>query len=126
MDSAEAAELIADPGTMPLGGPNPLESEVHGPFGLESTAPAIQPLSETEDAADQNITRLLQKVAAPSLAELERMINELQQARAYLASEGERIEREAERYVQLSQTTLGSVKVISDAVCEWRKAGHPV
>jgi hypothetical protein len=54
------------------------------------------------------------------------VISELQQARAYLDSEGERIERETQRYLQLSQTTVESVKIISDAVSEWRKAGHPV
>ena len=54
------------------------------------------------------------------------MIGELQQAKGYLQSEGERIEREAVGYVQLSQTALESVKIISETVGEWRKAGHPV
>jgi uncharacterized protein (DUF3084 family) len=103
-----------------------MEPAVRDPFGLESITSTIQSLSETKDLADQSIAELIKEVAAPSLAELERMIRELQEARAYLDSEGQRVEREAQRYVQLSETTLESVKVISGAVSEWRKAGHPV
>jgi hypothetical protein len=71
-------------------------------------------------------TSLIQKIAATSVEELNRLIGELQQAKAYLQSEGERIERETVGYVQLSQTALESVKIISETVGEWRKAGHPV
>jgi hypothetical protein len=71
-------------------------------------------------------TSLIQKIAATSVEELDRLIGELQQAKAYLQSEGERIERETVGYVQLSQTALESVKIISETVGEWRKAGHPV
>jgi hypothetical protein len=71
-------------------------------------------------------TSLIQKIAATSVEELDRLIGELQQAKAYLQSEGERIERETTGYVQLSQTALESVKIISETVGEWRKAGHPV
>jgi uncharacterized protein (DUF3084 family) len=126
MDSAQGAELIEYPGTTPVGEATPMEPAVRDPFGLESITSTIQSLSETKDLADQSIAELIKEVAAPSLAELERMIRELQEARAYLDSEGQRVEREAQRYVQLSETTLESVKVISGAVSEWRKAGHPV
>jgi hypothetical protein len=68
----------------------------------------------------------IQKIAATPIEELERLIGELQEARTYLQAEGERIEREAVGYVQLSQTALESVKIISETVSEWRKAGHPV
>jgi hypothetical protein len=97
------------------------------PFGLESIRPTKQPSNETEaDVPNQEITQLIKQVVSPSTVEWERVISELQQARAYLDSEGERIERETQRYLQLSQTTVESGKIISDAVSEWRKAGHPV
>jgi hypothetical protein len=75
---------------------------------------------------DDKCTSLIQKIAATSVEELDRLIGELQQAKAYLQSEGERIERETVGYVQLGQTALESVKIISETVGEWRKAGHPV
>jgi hypothetical protein len=73
-----------------------------------------------------NVASLVQKITAKSIVELERLIGELQQARDHLQREGERIEREAAGYVALSQTALESVKIISETVGEWRKAGHPV
>jgi len=72
------------------------------------------------------IVPLIQKIVAPSIAEFERMIAELQEARTYLRSEGDRIQREAARYIELSQTATETVKIISGAVGEWRIAGYPV
>jgi hypothetical protein len=125
MDSAELGKVVECTATTPLAEATLIEGEIPDPFGLESIRPTKQPPNETE-AANQDITQLIKQVVAPSNVELERVISELQQARAYLDSEGERIERETQRYLQLSQTTVESVKIISDAVSEWRKAGHPV
>jgi hypothetical protein len=88
---------------------------------------AATPSGEAETDLDSDrFASALQKIAAATIAELERLIGELQAARAYLQSEGERIERETVGYVALSQTALESVKIISETVGEWRKAGHPV
>jgi hypothetical protein len=127
MDSAELGKVVECTATTPLAEGTLIKGEIPDPFGLESIRPTKQPPNETEaDVPNQDITQLIKQVAAPSTVELDRVISELQQARAYLDSEGERIERETQRYLQLSQTTVESVKIISDAVSEWRKAGHPV
>jgi hypothetical protein len=127
MDPAELGKVIECTATTPLAEAILIEREIPDPFGLESIGPTKQPPNETEaDVPNQEITQLIKQVVAPSNLELERVISELQQARAYLDSEGERIERETQRYLQLSQTTVESVKIISGAVSEWRKAGHPV
>jgi hypothetical protein len=91
-----------------------------------------QELSESKPPGEigvelqDNIVPLIQKIVAPSIAEFDKLIGELQEARTYLQSEGERIQREADRYIQLSQTASESVKIISGTVREWRKSGHPV
>ena len=127
MDSAELGKVVECTATTPLAEATLIEGEIPDPFGLESIRPTKQPSNETEAyVPNQEITQLIKQVVSPSTVELERLISELQQARAYLDSEGERIERETQRYLQLSQTTVESVKIISDAVSEWRKAGHPV
>src|SRR5438128_1558823 len=36
------------------------------------------------------------------------------------------VQREAERYMNLTQMGLASVKIISDTVARWREAGHPL
>jgi hypothetical protein len=86
------------------------------------------PAADEEEGGvgSDNFASLIKNISATSMAELDRLIGELQQAKAFLQSEGERIERETLGYVELSQTALESVKIISETVCEWRKAGHPV
>ena len=80
------------------------------------------PKSET----DVDIAPLVQKIGATSIAEVEKMIGELQAAKDFLESEGERVQREAEQYTTLTQMASASVKIISDTVAGWREAGHPL
>jgi hypothetical protein len=88
---------------------------------VHSGAP-LTPNSET----DVEIAPLVQKVGATSIAEIERTIGQLQEARDFLQSEGERVQRETEHYTTLTQMTSASVKIISDTVARWREAGHPL
>jgi hypothetical protein len=85
-------------------------------------APAEEPL----DFGSTKLTVMIQTMSSTPVVELDRLIGELQEARDYLQSECERIERETTGYVELSQTALESVKIIAETVGEWRKAGHPV
>jgi hypothetical protein len=86
--------------------------------------------NSSADAAPEigsdNVSSLIQNLASPSIDELEKIIGDLQQARTYLKSESERIERETVGYTELSQTAMESVRIIAETVGEWRKAGHPV
>jgi hypothetical protein len=80
------------------------------------------PKSET----DVEIAPLVEKIGATSIAEVEKMIGELQAAKDFLESQGERVQRETEHYTTLTQMASASVKIISDTVAGWREAGHPV
>src|SRR5262249_20790763 len=71
---------------------------------------ASTPKSET----DVEIAPLVQKVGAISIAEIEKLIGELQEAKDFLQSEGERVQRETERYTNFTQMASASVKIISD------------
>ena len=90
-----------------------------------ASPPTVPPDPEPEVGSD-NVSSLVQNLGAPSIDELEKIIGELQQARTYLKSESERIERETVGYTELSQTAMESVRIIAETVGEWRKAGHPV
>jgi hypothetical protein len=73
----------------------------------------------------QKLTRrllLIQQVAATSIAEIDQLIAELQEAKNYLQSEGERIEQETVRYTNLTQMASATVRIISDAVSQWHPA----
>jgi hypothetical protein len=80
----------------------------------------------TQTETGTEIAPLIQQIGDTSIAEIDRLMAELQEAKSYLQSEGERIERETARYTNLAQTASASVKIIFDTVQEWRKAGHPV
>jgi hypothetical protein len=72
------------------------------------------------------IAPLIEKIGATSIGEIKKLIGEMQEARNFLRTEGERIEREVARYTKLAQTASASVEIIFDTVRGWRKAGHPV
>ena len=75
---------------------------------------------------DAEIVPLVQKIEAGSIAEIEKMIGEMQEAKNFLQTEWERIQRETARYMKLAQTASASVEIIFETVRGWREAGHPV
>jgi hypothetical protein len=77
----------------------------------------VSPHTET----DAEIAPLIQQVAATSIAEIDRLITELQKAKNHLQSEGERVEREMVRYMKLTQMASFTAKIIIDAISQW----HP-
>src|SRR6516165_389737 len=62
---------------------------------------------------DTEIAPFIQNIGAASIAEIDRLIAELQEAKSYLQSEGERIEREMVRYANLTQMASFTAEVIS-------------
>jgi hypothetical protein len=77
------------------------------------------PLTES----DQDLASLIRHVGMTSIADIDQLINELEEARDYLKSEEKRIRAETARYTALTQAASASVKIIFDAVRDWRKAG---
>jgi multidrug resistance efflux pump len=84
---------------------------------LPYATPSTQAETDTE-----MIPSLIEKVGATTIAEIDRLIAELQEAKSYLLSEGERIEKEMVRYANLTQMALASAKIIFDAVSQWHPA----
>ena len=69
---------------------------------------------------------LVQKIGATSIAEIEKLIEQLQETKNFLQSEADRIERETARYIKLTDSALVSVRFIVDTLAGWRQAGHPM
>ena len=57
---------------------------------------------------------------ANSIAEIEKLMEELRIARDYLRSEGERVKRINAQYAHLTKTASASVKIISESMGKWR------
>ena len=79
---------------------------------LAPTTVSTGPESDTEIAA------FIDKVRATSIADIDLMIPELEDAKNYLLSERERIERETVRYAKLTLMASATTKIISDAVSQ--------
>ena len=94
-----------------------ISSDAEIPIHSDALSPA---------ATDVELEPLILKVGACSIAEFEKLLSELQEAKNFLQSEGKRIQRETAQYTNLARTASASVKIISDTVREWREAGHPV
>jgi hypothetical protein len=92
----------------------------------DASSASSPPAEAGPEAGSDKFSSLIKNMGATSIVELEKIIGELQQARTYLQSESERIERETVGYAELSQTAMQSVRIIAETVGEWRKAGHPV
>ena len=86
----------------------------------------IHPKASSPPKTDADVAPLIHKVGAPSIAQIEKLIGELHEARNLLEAEGERIQRETAHYIKFAQMASASVETISNILSGWRQAGHPL
>jgi hypothetical protein len=73
--------------------------------------------SEAEgQAAADSLESLLQRVAASSISEIDRLIDELTTMRHRLQAEAERVQRQVVIYAHLSQSAMQATKSISESL----------
>ena len=80
------------------------------------------PLDSSTEATVNSVNSLIQRVAGTSLAEIEKLIGELESLRDLLHAEGQRVQREISGYAQLSQAAMKSTRMIADNVAQWKRA----
>src|SRR5947207_4135129 len=85
-------------------------------------SPETAPVDPQAEATVNNVNSLIQRVAGTSLAEIEKLISELESLRDLLHAEGQRVQREICGYAQLSQAAMKSTRMISDNVTQWKGA----
>lgn len=78
------------------------------------------PVAQSSEAEADKANFLVDRVGRNSVKELDRLIADLQQVRDYLVTEGERVQRSISKYFEASQSTMVSVKVISDSMSQWK------
>ena len=91
---------------------------------VEEIAPIAMPTLTQAEADTEMIPSLIEKVGATTIAEIDRLTAELQEAKSYLQSEGERIEQDTVRYTNLAEMALFTTKIIFDAVSQWHPASN--
>ena len=87
-----------------------------------AVAPDTAALDPNAEATVNNVNSLIQRVAGTSLAEIEKLISELESLRDLLHAEGQRVQREISGYAQLSQAAMKSTRMIADNVTQWKRA----
>ena len=85
-------------------------------------SPDTAPIDPNAEAAVNNVNSLIQRVAGTSLAEIEKLIAELESLRDLLHAEGQRVQREISGYAQLSHAAMKSTRMIADNVTQWKRA----
>ena len=85
-------------------------------------SPDTAPMDPNAEATVNNVNSLIQRVAGTSLAEIEKLISELESLRDLLHAEGQRVQREISGYAQLSHAAMKSTRMIADNVTQWKRA----
>ena len=88
---------------------------------MEDALAGSKPQPDVAGDVNQSIGALIDKVSATSIAEFEKLISDLENARNYLKAEGDRIQKDMARYAHLSDTASASVKIIAERLGQWRE-----
>ena len=88
------------------------------PMAMNAPEATLDPGAE---ATVNNVNSLIQRVAGTSLAEIEKLISELESLRDILHAEGQRVQREISGYAQLSQAAMKSTRMIAENVQQWKR-----
>jgi hypothetical protein len=99
--------------------PNEFEGEIRE-FIRRDASHLRRPQTEASEQAVNNINSLLDRVSGSSVSEIDRLMSDLRNVRDFLASEGERVQREIASYAQLSQVAMTSVKIIAESMSQWK------
>src|SRR3984893_10770261 len=90
------------------------------------TSPETAPLEPNTEATVNNVNSLIQRVAGTSLAEIEKLISELESLRDLLHAEGQRVQREISGYAQLRQAAMKSTRMLADNVTQGNRTAADV
>jgi hypothetical protein len=85
---------------------------------------AEQPLAPVIETSDHDVASLTRSVGMTSITDIDNLVSELQDARNYLQSEGERVRAEIGRYIALTGAASASIKITFDALRAWQTAEH--
>ena len=88
---------------------------------LTDRAAGSKPQPDVTGDVNQSVGALIDKVSATSIAEIEKLISDLETVRNYLKAEGDRVQQEMARYAHLSDTASASVKIIAEHFGQWRE-----
>ena len=90
------------------------EMTLPGLVKTDQKLPVVKQFNATEPGGD------MVALGDTSIAEIEKLMEELRVARDYLRTEGERVRSINARYTHLTRTAADSVKIITESMGKWR------
>ena len=93
-----------------------INTALRGIESKESSVSRGQAESGDVKTSTEELAALLRRVSEAPTREIEKLINQLQRLRTQLQNAGNRIQRDIERYTELSQQTMQLTAIISDSV----------
>ena len=95
-------------------------AELHVSMSTEGNIRSLNRSSITKTSDDVVASNDAIAAGAASIADIERLMTELQAARDYLQAEGERVRRINAGYAHWAQTASASARVIVESIGKWR------
>ena len=90
------------------------------PVSMEGNIRTLVRSNRSPNVYDSVATNDAFAAGAASIADIDRLMAELQAARDYLQAEGERVRQINANYAHLAQTASASARVIADSIGKWR------
>jgi hypothetical protein len=106
MDVAKSHPSIS--GTVPMSESN-----------IRTLVPSSRSPNVTKPSHDSAASNDAFAVGQESIADIDRLMGDLQAARDYLQAEGERVRQINANYAHLAQTASASARVIADSIGKW-------
>jgi hypothetical protein len=79
-----------------------------------------------EASVPSDVGTFLDRMSGPSMAELDKAIQELQKARNFLRNEKERLRQEIVEHLRLTKAALGSARAVSEGITKFGTVAEDV
>lgn len=79
-------------------------------------------LEPSPEASVNSINLFIERIAGPSLTQIENLVSELGNMREMLNAEAHRVRREMSDYGRLSQSAMETTRMLAQNVSEWKRA----
>ena len=84
-------------------------------------AKELSPLTDNKRVVN-DFSGLISQISGPSLQEVDRLVEGLRQVREKLDTDGDRLQREIEKYAGFSETVIQLTKIVADGMTHVKRA----
>jgi hypothetical protein len=86
----------------------------------------VNATTNADAAVPADVSTLLERLSGPSLAEMDKAIQDLQKARNFLRNEKERLRLEIAEHLRLTKAAMGSARAVSENITRFGTVAEDV